>query len=121
MAQQWGRKETVIWPPQVPIYTYGTLILAIPITLTLLFGMYLLKLFLARNYTVAFFESAAGAEFNMHGNYRLIYLGGGKRAPRVAVPGDFVPGSMMLARNRRAEPPRSRPWTSILSAQPRCR
>jgi type IV secretory pathway TraG/TraD family ATPase VirD4 len=96
MAQQWGRKETVIWPPQVPIYTYGTLILAIPITLTLLVGMYLLKPFLARNYTAAFFESAAGAEFNMHENYRLIYLGGGKRAPRVAVPGDFVPGSMML-------------------------
>ena len=24
MATQWGRKETVIWPPQVPIYTIGT-------------------------------------------------------------------------------------------------
>jgi len=96
MAQQWGRKETVIWPPQVPIYTYATLILAIPIALTLLFGMYAMKPFLARNYTGAFIQSAAGAEFNMHGSYRLIYLGGGKRAPRVALPEDFVPGSMTL-------------------------
>ena len=96
MATQWGRKETVIWPPQVPLYTYGTLILTIPIAFTLLFGMYMMKPFLARNYTGSFIKSAAGAEFNMHGSYRLIYLGGGKRAPRVAVPGDFAPGSMTL-------------------------
>ena len=25
MASQWGRKETVIWPPHVPILTYGAL------------------------------------------------------------------------------------------------
>ena len=30
MATQWGRKETVIWPPQVPIYTFGVL-LSVPI------------------------------------------------------------------------------------------
>ena len=24
---QWGRKETVIWPPQVPIYSIGSLLL----------------------------------------------------------------------------------------------
>ena len=96
MATQWGRKETVIWPPQVPLYTYGTLILTIPIAFTLLFGLYMMKPFLARNYTGSFIKAAAGAEFNMHGSYRLIYLGGGKRAPRVAVPGDFAPGSMTL-------------------------
>ena len=96
MATQWGRKETVIWPPQVPLYTYGTLILTIPIAFTLLFGMYMMKPFLARNYTGSFIKAASGAEFNMHGSYRLIYLGGGKRAPRVAVPGDFAPGSMTL-------------------------
>ncbi|MBB5319470.1 type IV secretion system DNA-binding domain-containing protein [Tunturibacter empetritectus] len=96
MASQWGRKETVIWPPQVPIYTYGTLILTIPIALTLFFGMYMMKPFLARNYTGAFIKSTAGAEFNMHGSYRLIFLAGGKRAPRVAVPDDFTAGSMML-------------------------
>ena len=96
MATRWGRKETVIWPPQVPLYTYGTLILTIPIAFTLLFGMYMMKPFLARNYTGSFIKSAAGAEFNMHGSYRLIYLGGGKRVPRLALPGDFAPGSMTL-------------------------
>ena len=51
MASQWGRKETVIWPPQVPIYTIGTMILAVPVLMTLLFSLYLTKPFLARNYT----------------------------------------------------------------------
>ena len=93
MATRWGRKETAIWPPQVPLYTYGTLLLTIPIAFTLLFGIFRMKPFLARNYTGSFLKSAAGAEFNMHGSYRLIYLGGGKLVPRVALPGDFAPGS----------------------------
>jgi type IV secretory pathway TraG/TraD family ATPase VirD4 len=93
MASQWGRKETVIWPPQIPIYTYGVLLLTIPITLTLLFGLYMTKPFLARNYTGAYIKAAAGSQFHRHGSYRLIYLGGGKRAPRVAQPTDFVPGT----------------------------
>ena len=93
MASQWGRKETVIWPPQIPIYTYGVLLLTIPITLTLLFGLYMTKTFLARNYTGAYIKSAAGSQFHRHGSYRLIYLGGGKRAPRVAQPTDFVSGT----------------------------
>lgn len=96
MAQQWGRKETVIWPPQVPIYTYGTLLLALPILFTLLFSMYMMKPFLARNYTGTFIESTAGASVKMHNDFRLIFLGGGKRLPRVAVPADFVSGRMML-------------------------
>jgi len=92
MATQWGRRETVIWPPQVPLYTYGTLILTIPIAMTLLFGLYMMKPFLARNYTGTLIKAAAGAQFHRHDSFRLIYLGGGKRAPRVAQPDDFVPG-----------------------------
>ena len=96
MATQWGRKETVIWPPQVPIYTLGTMILAVPILMTLLFGLYLTKPFLARNYTGDYLKSAAGSEFKMHNSFRLIYLFGGKRSPRVAQPEDFVPGTTVL-------------------------
>ena len=96
MASQWGRKETVIWPPQVPIYTVGTMILAVPILMTLLFGLYLTKPFLARDYTGDYLKSAAGAEFKMHNTFRLIYLTGGKRAPRIAQPEDFIPGKTVL-------------------------
>jgi type IV secretory pathway TraG/TraD family ATPase VirD4 len=96
MATQWGRKETVIWPPQVPIYTYGVLLLMVPIALTLLFSLYLTKPFLARNYTGAYIKATLGSEFNRLDSYRLIYLGRGKRAPRLALPEDFIPGSTVV-------------------------
>jgi hypothetical protein len=96
MATQWGRKETAIWPPQAPIYTIGAMILALPILMTLLFGLYSMKPFLARNYTGDYLRSAAGSEFRMHNSFRLIYLFGAKRAPRVAQPDDFVPGTTVL-------------------------
>ena len=32
----WGRKETIIWPPHKPIYTFGAVFLAV--VLTGLFG-----------------------------------------------------------------------------------
>ena len=31
-SQQWGRKETVIFPPHSPIYTYGAVFLAFVLT-----------------------------------------------------------------------------------------
>jgi type IV secretory pathway TraG/TraD family ATPase VirD4 len=96
MASHWGRKETVIWPPQVPIYTIGTMILAVPILMTLLFGLYMTKPFLARNYTGDYLKSSAGSVFKMHNSFRLIYLIGGKRQARVAQPADFVPGTTIL-------------------------
>lgn len=93
---QWGRKETVLWPPQLPIYSIGTMLLAVPILITLLFGMYLNKPFLARNYTGDYIKSSAGGFFKMHNSYRLIYLSGSKHLPRVAQPGDFVEGNTIL-------------------------
>ena len=96
MASQWGRKETVIWPPQVPVYTIGTMILSVPIVMSLLLGMYFMKPFLAREYTGDYLKSAAGAQFKMHNSFRLIFLQGGKRAPRVAQHQDFVPGTTIL-------------------------
>ncbi len=100
---EWGRKETVLWPPQVPIYTLGTLLLAFPILASLLFGMYTTKPFLARNYTGDYLKSAAGSVFNLHNSFRLIYLGGGKRAPRIAEPSDFVTGKTLLPNGKKLD------------------
>ena len=72
------------------------MILAVPILMSLLLGLYLMKPFLAREYTGDYLKSAAGAQFKMHNSFRLIFVQGGKRAPRVAVPGDFVPGATTL-------------------------
>ena len=29
---KWGRKETIIWPPHSPIYTYGAVFMAVVLT-----------------------------------------------------------------------------------------
>ena len=29
---KWGRKETMIWPPHSPIYTYGAIFMAVVLT-----------------------------------------------------------------------------------------
>ena len=100
MSGQWGRKETIIWPPQIPIYTYGALILAAPITVFLLWTLFALKPFLQRNYTGAYIKSSFGSLYQGHGKYGLIYLGGGKQKPRVARPEDFMPGSTSLPKGK---------------------
>ncbi len=33
----WGRKETIIWPPHSPIYTYGAIFLALILTTLFLY------------------------------------------------------------------------------------
>ncbi len=93
---QWGRKETVLWPPQLPIYTVCTAVLVIPILMIMLVGIYLNKPFLARNYTGDYIKSSAGSLFKMHNSFRLIFLTGGKRPARVALPGDFTSGQTVL-------------------------
>ncbi len=95
--QQWGRKETIVWPPHAPIYTLTAL--AFGIFATLFFVWQFLRFTetpLSRTYTSTYIQSLVGATFKQHGKYRLLYLGGGKAAPRLAFPADFVPGETRL-------------------------
>ena len=54
------------------------------------------KPFLARDYTGDYLKAQPGSSSRCTIRFRLIYLGGGKRAPRVAQPEDFVPGTTVL-------------------------
>jgi hypothetical protein len=38
MAQHWGRKETIIWPPHAPIMSYGALATALLLTCLFAWG-----------------------------------------------------------------------------------
>ena len=95
--QTWGRKETIVWPPHAPIYTLTAL--AVGLLVTLLFVWQHLRFSetaLQQTYTSTYVESLVGAMFKQHGNYRLLYVGGGKAAPRLALPADFLPGETIL-------------------------
>lgn len=94
MGTQWGRKETVVWPPKSPVYTWGAAVIALVLTCAFLwcrftFGQNVLQQF----YTPAYLRSTAGAAFKKHDKYRLLYVGNGARVNRLARPEDVAEGS----------------------------
>jgi hypothetical protein len=103
MAAHWGRKETIIWPPHVPLMSYSAIAGAILLTCLLLWQQVRFSLPpLEQAYLVDYARARAGAAFHLNGNYQLVYLGGGKVKPRLAFPFDFTRGHMTLQSGKNA-------------------
>ena len=93
---KWGRKETVIWPPHSPIYTYGALFMTVLLT-----GLFLYCRFgfgnspLQRFYTPMYIRSsvvgAMGA--TRRDNYRMLMVGARGMSPRLATDADVADGN----------------------------
>jgi hypothetical protein len=101
VATQWGRKETVLWPLHVPVMSYSAL--AAALLCTCLFIWQRLHFSLSpvqQSYITEYVRSQVGAKINAHENYRLIYLGGVKMRPRLALPVDITEGKTTLADGR---------------------
>jgi len=97
MATHWGRKETIIWPPHVPLMSYSAVAGALLFTCLLLWQQVRFSLPpLEQAYIGDYMRAGAGAAFHLNGSYRLVYLGGGKIRPRLAFPFDFTRGEMTL-------------------------
>ena len=97
MANQWGRKETIIWPPHAPIMSYTALAAAFFFTCLFVWQRLHFSLPpLQQSYISEYIRSEIGGAIHAHGTYRLVYLGGSKIKPRLAFPVDFVPGKMTL-------------------------
>jgi hypothetical protein len=97
MANHWGRRETIIWPPHVPILSYTAV--ATAILCTCLFVWQRLSFSLAplqKSYIIEYVRSQVGSTFKAHQSYRLLLLGGGKAKPRLALPADFTDGITTL-------------------------
>ncbi len=103
MAAHWGRKETIIWPPHVPILSYSAVAAALLLTCLLLWQRVRFDLPpLEQAYIGDYMRARAGAAFHLNGSYRLVYLGGGKAKPRLAYPFDFTTGNMTLPSGKTA-------------------
>jgi len=97
MATHWGRKETIIWPPHVPLMSYSAVAAALLFTCLLLWQQVRFSLPpLEQAYIGDYVRARAGATIHLNGSYRLVYLGGGKAKPRLAFPFDFTRGKMTL-------------------------
>jgi len=97
MATHWGRKETIIWPPHVPLMSYSALAGAFLFTCLLLWQQVRFRLPpLEQAYIGDYVRARSGAAFHLNGSYQLVYLGGGKARPRLAFPFDFTRGKITL-------------------------
>jgi len=90
----WGRKETIIWPRHVPIYTYGTIFLAVVVMFVGVCVRIRLATPLQRYYLPVYERtSAIGAFFPTHrSSYRMLFLSGRGIAPHPALNNDVVLG-----------------------------
>jgi type IV secretory pathway TraG/TraD family ATPase VirD4 len=90
----WGRKETIIWPRHVPIYTYGTIFLAVVVMFVGVCVRIRLATPLQRYYLPVYERtSAIGAFSAMHrSGYRMLFLSGRGIAPRPALNDDLMLG-----------------------------
>ena len=91
----WGRKETIIWPPHIPIYTYGAVFAAIVLTGVFLCAHLRFDNTPLQRYYMPIYErtSAIGAFSATHRSaYRMLFVGGRGTAPRPAMDSDVVLG-----------------------------
>src|ERR1700685_2728170 len=90
-----GRKESIIWPPHSPVYTYGAVFMALVLT-----GLFLYCRFsfgnspLQRFYTPIYIRSnVAGAiGTSRRDNYRMLMVGARGIRPRLATNTDVTDG-----------------------------
>ena len=98
MGTEWGREETIVWQPHMPIYSYMALAVTFVCAVLFVFEWHAFQQSaLQKAYTGAYLRATVGAQFGMHGKFRLVMLGGSKAHPdRPALPGDLVPGLTLL-------------------------
>jgi len=93
---KWGRKETIIWPPHSPIYTYGAVFIAVVLTgffmyCRFTFGYDPLQRFYMPTYIRSSVAGAIGA--TRRDNYRMLMLGARGIPPRLATNDDVTEGT----------------------------
>jgi len=92
---KWGRKQTIIWPPHSPIYTYGAVFTAVVLTglffyCRFSFGNSPLQRFYTPSYLRSSVAGAIGA--SRRGNYRMLMVGSRGIPARLAADADVTGG-----------------------------
>jgi type IV secretory pathway TraG/TraD family ATPase VirD4 len=95
MATQWGRKETVIWPPHSPLYTYGAIFMALVLMCACLWCRFTFGTTpLMQAYTPTYLKTWVSGSLSAkrQDKYRLLFVTDEKRAAHAAMNGDVVSG-----------------------------
>jgi hypothetical protein len=92
-VQQWGRSESLIWPPRGFLYTLGALFVALLFT-----GLFVWMRFefgllpLERYYLPYYLRSETIGTLHPTGSYRLVFVSASKSRTRPALEADLEPG-----------------------------
>ena len=98
--QQWGRKESLIWPPRGFYFTYGAIFLALLATGFLIYVRYSWALSpLEQYYLPYYFRTATAGYAHPTSTYQLVYISDGKSRARIALDADVQPGEHFLHRD----------------------
>jgi Type IV secretion-system coupling protein DNA-binding domain len=100
MATQWGRKETVIWPPHTPIYTYGAVFMAVALMFACVWCRFTFGTSpLMQAYTPTYLKSwvTGGLSATRQDKYRLLFVADRKRTAHAAMDADVVHGKTLQA------------------------
>src|ERR1700685_1907321 len=92
-VQQWGRRESIIWPPRHYLYTRGACVLAMALTgfffcLRFQFGLSPLERYSLPSYL----RTELAGFTHPSSNYQLLYISDRKSPPRSALGGGVAPG-----------------------------
>jgi len=91
----WGRKETIIWPYYRPIYTYGTVFVAVLLSALFLYCRFrFVGTPLQRLYMPIYARTSIVGSFSQthRDQYRMLFIAGRGIAPCPAMNGDVVHG-----------------------------
>ena len=97
-AEQWGRRESLIWPPRGYLYTLGALFLAVVFTgflvwLRVAYGLSPLE----RYYLPYYLRTETLGTLHPAGAYQLVLVQGGKSQVRPALNADVQRGKTLQA------------------------
>ncbi len=92
-VQQWGRKESIMWPPHRYVYTLGAFLFACILTGVFVYIHFQYGLLpLQRYYLPYHLRSKAGWTHPVNA-HQLLYISDGEKPRRLALESDVEPGS----------------------------
>jgi type IV secretory pathway TraG/TraD family ATPase VirD4 len=90
----WGRRETIIWPPHQPIYTIGALVLALMATGLFVYSRFQFGLSpLQRYYLPYYCRTVTAGITHPVSKYQLVYVSDGESVGHPALDADVQAGS----------------------------
>src|SRR5208282_3951661 len=93
-VQQWGRKESIIWPPRTYLYTLSALFLALAATGFFVYAHFQYGLSPLERYYLPYYLRSEMPSLTRHAStYQILYVSDGKSRGRPALPADVGPGA----------------------------